>query len=101
MSRAAEVRDVKQCLSTHSIPATSFVTKGGRGCACTAAKLPELREYEAVDLGHDPGADREIGAAQAKHDQGRGNASRPATRPANTIANSGSSPAWMVKAKSR
>ena len=44
---------------------------GQRG-AGAAAELLHLREHQAIDLGHHPGADGEVGAAQAKHDERRG-----------------------------
>ena len=44
--------------------------EGGKRGAGAAAQLPELREHEPIDLGHHPGADGEIGAAQAEHDEG-------------------------------
>ena len=41
--------------------------------AGAAAKLLDLGEHQPADLGDDPGADGEIGAAQTEHDQRRRN----------------------------
>jgi hypothetical protein len=71
MSRATRGADVKQCLYPLD-PGDFLRNKRGKGRTCTAAKLPKLREYQTVDLSHDPGADRKMGAAEARHDKGRG-----------------------------
>ncbi len=66
----------------HPLDARDFVGDEGRQRrAGAAAQLLELREHQAVDLGHHPGADGEVGAAQPEDDKGGGERQRASQEP--------------------
>jgi hypothetical protein len=52
-----------------SMPNTELVTLDRQRRTGAAAERFDLGEDQAIDFGHDPGADGEIGAAQAKDDE--------------------------------
>ena len=86
MSRAAGDAHVEQ-RADPSMPKIALVT-GRQRRAGAAAELLDLGEHQPVHLGHHPGADREIGAAQAEDHKRRRHGDYRGDHAASTIAQS-------------
>ena len=80
MSRAAGPRTANRPRTKSSADDGAGDVRGQR-CAGAAAELFHLRQDEPADFGDDPGADGEVGAAQAEYDQRRGNSDQAGDSP--------------------